>query len=473
MCATAARMKYSPSPVHETAQVSIVRVGPGADDRRVADPAKLLVRRPAGGSAGREVAGLVERDCADGAVLVLVAHRHGPCAFIFLQRLPALVGVEIFLVDKRDAHLFRERLRALAREHDVRRFLHHHPREADRIANVLHARDRPGFERFAVHDRGVELVRALMGEDRAFAGVEQRVVLQHMDRRLDRVEARAAFLQHLVAGLERIARARRDRLSLSPAVICCARSCRRRHGSPCRISSGWSFFVAVMEPASRRMPRPARSWNRCMIEIIAGPGRPARQAHLPLPRSKATSLSQWPTNPSTDTRDRTRAWSTRQSMSSRRGREKPLRAPGNREHVLVHHQHRERDVRSHPARASAVSRRQFLPLHRTRRRRLGAAGGDGFVFSRPNDGAADRLPIAALRDGAAGARDWSRSLSPASSGRCSPGSCSRRGSARPSPRSSGRCRSRRKWKRSRRWASGRCAFWSRRGCSRSSRSCPA
>ena len=64
-----------------------------------------------------------------------------------------------------------------------------------------------------------------------------------------------------------------------------------------------------------------------------------------------------------------------------------------------------------------VSSREFLPLHRAGRRRFGSAGRDGFIFPRPHDGAADRLPIATFRHGATGSRVWLRSLLPASSGR--------------------------------------------------------
>src|SRR6516164_4711523 len=45
----------------------VVRIGSGADERGVADPAAVLVGESAGGSRGREIAGAIERDRADRA----------------------------------------------------------------------------------------------------------------------------------------------------------------------------------------------------------------------------------------------------------------------------------------------------------------------------------------------------------------------------------------------------------------------
>ena len=69
---------------------------------------------------------------------------------------------------------------------------------------MLHARDGPGLERLSVHDRRIELVRSFVGEDGALAGVEKRVVLEHLDRGLDRIETRPAALEHVVTRLERL-----------------------------------------------------------------------------------------------------------------------------------------------------------------------------------------------------------------------------------------------------------------------------
>src|SRR5437764_1277539 len=63
-----------------------------------------------------------------------------------------------------------------------------------------------------VHDRSVHLDPALRGEDRAAAGVEMGIVLEHQDRRLDGVERRAAAREERRAGIERTAQSRTDRL---------------------------------------------------------------------------------------------------------------------------------------------------------------------------------------------------------------------------------------------------------------------
>ena len=67
-------------------------------------------------------------------------------------------------IDQIDADRFRECLRAVADEHDMRGFLHHGAREQDRILDAVHAGDRAGAQRRAVHDRGVELVPAVVRE---------------------------------------------------------------------------------------------------------------------------------------------------------------------------------------------------------------------------------------------------------------------------------------------------------------------
>jgi hypothetical protein len=61
-----------------------------------------------------------------------------------------------------------------------------------------------GLERLAVHDGGVHLVLALGREDRAAAGVEERIVLEHMHGGLDGVHGRATRVQHLGSGLGRL-----------------------------------------------------------------------------------------------------------------------------------------------------------------------------------------------------------------------------------------------------------------------------
>ena len=60
-------------------------------------------------------------------------------------------------------------------------------------------RHRPGLEGGAIHQRGVQLVAAVMGEYRALAGVEMGVVLEHGDRRGHRVQGRFAGSQLFMA----------------------------------------------------------------------------------------------------------------------------------------------------------------------------------------------------------------------------------------------------------------------------------
>ena len=187
----------------------VVRVGAGADDRRVADAAPALVRHAAGRGRGGEVAVPVARDGADRAeeADVLIGGGGDALGLLrllrFLELLPAPLGVEVAAGHERHALFERELLRAFAREQHVRRALHDHARKLDRVLDVPHARDGAGFLRRAVHDGGVELVDAGVVEHRALAGVEERRVLQDLHRRDHGVEARAAFLEHGIAGVER------------------------------------------------------------------------------------------------------------------------------------------------------------------------------------------------------------------------------------------------------------------------------
>ncbi len=68
-------MKSSPWPVPDTAQTPLLRIGAGADERTVADPPGGLVGVAAGGGRGGEIAGAIERDRADRAVLFRFARR--------------------------------------------------------------------------------------------------------------------------------------------------------------------------------------------------------------------------------------------------------------------------------------------------------------------------------------------------------------------------------------------------------------
>ena len=112
----------------------------------------------------------------------------------FLKRVPALLGKKIFLIDELDAVFFGKVFRAFATHEDVRRFLHHHPRETDRVLDVLDNSSSTGFERLTIHDCGVHFVGAGGSVHRAFAGVEKRIVFEDAHRRFSRVQTRTAML---------------------------------------------------------------------------------------------------------------------------------------------------------------------------------------------------------------------------------------------------------------------------------------
>jgi hypothetical protein len=89
--------------------------------------------------------------------------------------------------------------RPLPDHHDVRRVLHDATRERDRIFDVLESGHRAGAEPAAIHDGSIELDRTGGGEDRPFASVEQRVILENPNRRFDGIETRAATLEDRVS----------------------------------------------------------------------------------------------------------------------------------------------------------------------------------------------------------------------------------------------------------------------------------
>ena len=180
-------------------------VGPraGADQRRIADAAEPLAGDAAGRGRGRQAALGVARHGADRAararrVALGDAGERGPLA----------LGDEPRLVLEGQAGGGGELDRRRADEQDVATVGEHRARRADRVAHAAHGRHRAGGARRAVHDRGVELDAPVLGQRRAAAGVELRVVLEHHDGGLDGVERRAAGRQHRVPGLDGGGRAR-------------------------------------------------------------------------------------------------------------------------------------------------------------------------------------------------------------------------------------------------------------------------
>ena len=83
------------------------------------------------------------------------------------------------------------------------RILHDAPREIDGMAHRGDAGDRAGREILAGHDRGIEIGAAIVGQHRAAACVEERVVLQEAHRGGHGIQAATARFEHGVAGVER------------------------------------------------------------------------------------------------------------------------------------------------------------------------------------------------------------------------------------------------------------------------------
>mgnify|MGYP003311683000 CR=1 FL=1 len=123
-----------------------------------------------------------------------------PCLNLF----PAALGEEVFWVDHFEPVIAGEFFRPAVGEQDVRRLFHHGTRGADGVFHCGHAADGAGLQRAAVHNRCVEFVFALGGEDRTPAGVKHRRVLHNDDGSLDGVERTAAALEDSVSGAERL-----------------------------------------------------------------------------------------------------------------------------------------------------------------------------------------------------------------------------------------------------------------------------
>src|SRR5690606_23498404 len=150
-----------------------VGVGAGADDRRIAHAPGKLVREPARGGGGCQPPAAVERNRAYGAVAVLLAECQ--CARAdALERIPALLGVEIRVRHEVEAVSAGESDRTLAGKQDVRASLHDGPRERDGIAHAANRCHRARAQSGAVHDAGIELDRSARRENRAPPGIEER-----------------------------------------------------------------------------------------------------------------------------------------------------------------------------------------------------------------------------------------------------------------------------------------------------------
>ena len=170
---------------------AVVGVGARADDRRVADAARHLAGVAAGRGRGGKVSvrsrALPRRPCRDSssgfsASAAQPALRCGntraaragvrACARSARRPSPASSTCRVFSITARAARIgLRMRCTAATA---------------------------PGAQRRAVHDRGVHLDLAVAVEGGAAPGVEERRVLQHHDRRRDRVEAGSISSQQFV-----------------------------------------------------------------------------------------------------------------------------------------------------------------------------------------------------------------------------------------------------------------------------------
>ena len=97
-------------------------------------------------------------------------------------------------------------------QQNVRRLLHHQPRQMDGIGDVLHRRDGPGLQRAPVHDGGVHFRHAILGVVGAAARVIEAGIFHHADGSFHGVQAGAATREYRVSGSNRFHHADRDGL---------------------------------------------------------------------------------------------------------------------------------------------------------------------------------------------------------------------------------------------------------------------
>src|SRR5690606_38694000 len=130
--------------------------------------------------------------------------------FRFLESGAAALGAEVAGIDELDPVPLRESERALADQERVRRTLEHETRKDDRVLHGAQPCHRARVERRAVHDRRIELVLAALVVDRALARVEERRILEALDRVLDHVEGRSTGREHPGARSKHVGKRRAD-----------------------------------------------------------------------------------------------------------------------------------------------------------------------------------------------------------------------------------------------------------------------
>jgi hypothetical protein len=111
---------------------------------------------------------------------------------------------QVFVFAKRNAVLGGEFLRAFSDEVNVRTLTQNLAGGADGIAQMLDASYASGAERGAIHDERVELDAAVAVEEAAPSGVESLVIFHDHDGFLDRIEGRAATLEHAPSSSQRV-----------------------------------------------------------------------------------------------------------------------------------------------------------------------------------------------------------------------------------------------------------------------------
>jgi len=185
-----------------------VRVTAAADERGIADASGEFAAGSAGGSASDEMSVLIESDGADGAGFVADVMFGGVRIFEATGPGDALAFVnQFFGRAERDAVFDGKFFGAGRDDHHVFGVFEHLAREADGIADAFDGGDGAGFQRFAVHDDGVELDAAFGIEMRTKARVECGIVFEDDDGGFDGVGGCAAGRENVPSGFEGAANA--------------------------------------------------------------------------------------------------------------------------------------------------------------------------------------------------------------------------------------------------------------------------
>src|SRR5713226_4697148 len=183
-----------------------VSVAAAANQRRVAYAPRPLAASAAGRGACDQAALEIERHGTDGAKLVpevelgLVTgspDAAGPGRALAF-------GDQFLRPAERQAVLDGKLFGAGANQHHVLPRFEQLARQANGVADALDGSDSAGLKRCAVHEDGVEFDAAVPVQVRADAGVEDGVVFEYDDGCFNGVQRRAAALEYLPAGLERL-----------------------------------------------------------------------------------------------------------------------------------------------------------------------------------------------------------------------------------------------------------------------------